>query len=82
MLITGLPLTGMESTLRKVEIAELAAFSAVLVLAGIIGTGFVRLSLRPLRRVAAAATRSPSCPWPAARSPWPSGSRTSARGPR
>jgi two-component system OmpR family sensor kinase len=54
-LITGLPLSGMESTLHKVEIAELVAFSAALVLAGIIGTGFVRLSLRPLRRVAATA---------------------------
>jgi two-component system OmpR family sensor kinase len=62
VLITGLPLAGMQSTLRKVEIAELVAFSAVLVLAGIIGTGFVRLSLRPLRRVAATATRVTQLP--------------------
>ena len=62
VLITGLPLSGMQSTLRKVEIAELVAFSAVLVLAGIIGTGFVRLSLRPLRRVAATATRVTQLP--------------------
>jgi len=62
VLITGLPLSGMQSTLRKVEIAELVAFSAALVLAGIIGTGFVRLSLRPLRRVAATATRVTQLP--------------------
>jgi two-component system OmpR family sensor kinase len=62
VLITGLPLSGMESTLHKVEIAELVAFSAALVLAGIIGTGFVRLSLRPLRRVAATATRVTQLP--------------------
>ena len=62
VLITGLPLSGMESTLRKVEIAELVAFSAALVLAGIIGMGFVRLSLRPLRRVAATAARVTQLP--------------------
>jgi two-component system, OmpR family, sensor kinase len=62
VLITGLPLSPMESTLRRVEIAELAAFLVVLVLAGFIGTGFVRLSLRPLRRVAATATRVTELP--------------------
>ena len=62
VLITGLPLSGMESTLHKVEIAELVAFSAALVLAGIIATGLVRLSLRPLRRVAATATRVTQLP--------------------
>jgi two-component system, OmpR family, sensor kinase len=61
-LITGLPLSGMESTLNKVQIAELVAFSVALVLAGLIGTGFVRLSLRPLRRVAATATRVTELP--------------------
>ena len=57
-----MPLSGMESTLHKVEIAELVAFSAALVLAGFIATGFVRLSLRPLRRVAATATRVTQLP--------------------
>ena len=51
-----------EATLHKVEIAELVAFSAALVLAAIIATGFVRLSLRPLRRVAATATRVTQLP--------------------
>jgi two-component system OmpR family sensor kinase len=62
VLITGLPLSAMESTLRKVEIAELLTFSVALLLTGIIGTGFVRLSLRPLRRVAATATRVTELP--------------------
>ncbi len=61
-LITGLPLSGMEATLNKVEIAELVAFSVALVLAGFIGMGFVRLSLRPLRRVAVTATRVTQLP--------------------
>jgi two-component system OmpR family sensor kinase len=62
VLITGVPLSPMESTLHKVEIAELTAFLVALVLAGFIGTGFVRLSLRPLRRVAATATRVTQLP--------------------
>ena len=62
VLITGFPLSSMESTLRKVEIAEVIAFSAVLVLAGLLGTAFVRLSLRSLRRVAATATRVTQLP--------------------
>jgi two-component system, OmpR family, sensor kinase len=62
VLITGFPLSAMESTLRKVEIAEVIAFSAVLVLAGLLGTAFVRLSLRSLRRVAATATRVTQLP--------------------
>ena len=62
VLITGLPLAPMESTLHRVDMAELAAFLAALVLAGFIGTGLVRLSLRPLRRVAATATRVTQLP--------------------
>jgi two-component system, OmpR family, sensor kinase len=62
VLITGLPLAGMEATLRRVLVAEVAAFSAALVLTGLLGTGFVRLSLRPLRRVAATATRVTQLP--------------------
>jgi two-component system OmpR family sensor kinase len=62
VLITGLPLSDMESTLGRVEEAELAAFSAALVLAGLLGTGLVRWSLHPLRRVAATATRVAQLP--------------------
>src|ERR1039457_6356906 len=60
--ITGLPLEPIDSTLRDVGIAEVAVFSAALVLTGLLGTGFVRLSLRPLRRVAATATRVTQLP--------------------
>jgi len=62
VLITGLPLADTESTLRRVLIAEVAAFSAALVLTGLLGTGFVRLSLVPLRRVAATAARVTQLP--------------------
>ena len=57
LVVTGLPLTPVTTTLRQVALAEIAVFSAALVLAGIIGTAWVRASLRPLRRVAATATR-------------------------
>lgn len=57
LVVTGLPLTPVTTTLRQVALAEIAVFSAALVLAGIIGAAWVRTSLRPLRRVAATATR-------------------------
>jgi len=62
VLITGLPVSEMQSTLRQVEMAELVAFSAALVLTGLLGTGLVRWSLRPLRRVATTATRVTQLP--------------------
>ncbi|HEX6522770.1 MAG TPA: HAMP domain-containing sensor histidine kinase [Streptosporangiaceae bacterium] len=61
-LITLLPMRDMEHTLGQVAVAELIVFLAVLVLAGVLGTGFVRLSLRPLRRVAATATQVTELP--------------------
>lgn len=57
LVVTGLPLTSVTTTMRQVALAEIAVFSLALVLAGIIGTIWVRTSLRPLRRVAATATR-------------------------
>ena len=62
ILITGLPMSGVESTLRQVALAELIVFPCVLLLAGVLGTALVRLSLRPLRRVAATATRVAELP--------------------
>ena len=62
VLVTGLPLAALESTMGEVEFAELAIFAAALLFTGIIGTAFVRLSLRPLRRVAATATRVTELP--------------------
>jgi two-component system OmpR family sensor kinase len=62
VLVTGVPLSGVDATLRTIELAELVVFGAALALAGFAGTGFVRLSLRPLRRVAATATRVAELP--------------------
>jgi two-component system, OmpR family, sensor kinase len=56
IVVTGLPLAPVIQTLRQVAIAELAVFLAALVIMGVIGTAWVRFSLRPLRRVAATAT--------------------------
>ena len=56
VLFTGLPLKTVESQLRTVEIAEAAVFAIVVLLVAGSGVGLVRLSLRPLRRVAATAT--------------------------
>ncbi len=61
-LVTGLPLAPVQSTLRDVELTEIIVFSAALVLTGLLGTGFVRLSLRPLRRVAVTAARVTQLP--------------------
>ncbi len=60
--ITGLPLANLHSTLRDVALAEAAVFSAVLLLAGVSGTFWVRFSLRPLRRVAATASQVAELP--------------------
>ena len=54
--ITGLPLSGVHDLLKDIALVELAVFGGVLVAAGAGGTLWVRLSLRPLRRVAATAS--------------------------
>jgi two-component system, OmpR family, sensor kinase len=60
--ITGLPLAQVNQTMQQVLVVEAVLFAAVLLLTGVLGTGFVRLSLRPLRRVAATATRVTELP--------------------
>ena len=55
ILVTGLPMTTMTDTLQNVELTEAIVFAAALLLTAIIGTGWVRLSLRPLRRMTATA---------------------------
>ncbi len=62
IVVTGMPLSPVNATLREVALAEIAVFSAALLLTGIIGTAWVRVSLRPLRRVAATATRVTQLP--------------------
>ena len=61
--LSGLPLAPVDSTLRQVEIARGRRLRRrSLLLTGVLGTAFVRLSLRPLRRVAATATRVTELP--------------------
>jgi len=49
--ITGLPLGDIDTTVHKLEATELIVFAAALLLTGLVGAGWVTLSLRPLRRV-------------------------------
>jgi len=60
--ITGLPLSSLHGELRDVALAEAAVFSAALLLAGVIGTFWVRFSLRPLHRVASTASQVADLP--------------------
>jgi len=61
-LVTGLPLSTVDGTLSHVENTEHVVFAGVLLLAVILGAGLVELSLRPLHRVAATATRVTELP--------------------
>ena len=61
-LITGMPLAPVDDTLNHVENTEHVVFGGVLLLAILLGTLLVELSLRPLRRVAATATRVTELP--------------------
>ena len=60
--VTGVPLSSLHNMLRFVALVEAAVFGAVLVLAGLLGTLWVRFSLRPLRRVAATASQVADLP--------------------
>jgi two-component system, OmpR family, sensor kinase len=60
--ITGLSLASLHDTLRDVALSEAAVFSAVLLLAGVLGTFWVRFSLRPLHRVAFTAAQVAQLP--------------------
>jgi two-component system OmpR family sensor kinase len=62
VLVTGVPMAGMEATLHDIATTELIVFAGVLVVAGVLGTALVRISLRPLRRVAATASRVAELP--------------------
>ncbi len=62
MLVTGLPLTTVNEQLEHVENTEHVLFAVALGLAVILGAGLVQFSLRPLRRVAATATRVTELP--------------------
>jgi two-component system OmpR family sensor kinase len=57
ILISGLPLEGIRDTLRRLQAAEIVVFAAVMLVTGVAALLWVRLSLRPLERVAATARR-------------------------
>ncbi len=61
-LVTGMPLAMVDKTLEHVENTEHAVFATVLLLAVVLGAGLIQVSLRPLRRVAATATRVTELP--------------------
>jgi two-component system OmpR family sensor kinase len=61
-LVTGLPLTTVDQTLSRLENTEHVLFAVALGLAVILGAALVQFSLRPLRRVAATATRVTELP--------------------
>ena len=56
VLVTGLPLRPVEDTVHRLVAVEAAVFSAALVATAAAGAAWVRLSLRPLERVATKAT--------------------------
>ena len=73
MLVTGLPLTTANETLEHVENTEHVMFAVALGLAVILGAGLVQFSLRPLRRVAATATKVTELPLDAGEVTLPAG---------
>jgi two-component system OmpR family sensor kinase len=62
ILVTGLPTADMDSTLGTVEITEILVFAVAVLLTGVLGTIWVRLSLRPLERVATTAAQVADLP--------------------
>jgi two-component system OmpR family sensor kinase len=61
-LVTGLPLTTVNQQIEHVENTEHMLFAVALGLAVILGAALVQFSLRPLRRVAATATKVTELP--------------------
>jgi two-component system OmpR family sensor kinase len=62
VLITGLPMRGVEDTVERLEATESIVFGVVLLGTAVAGATFVRLTLRPLRRIAATATEVSGLP--------------------
>jgi two-component system OmpR family sensor kinase len=62
IVITGLPLADVEDSVTSLIIVEITVAAAGLIIAGLASAGIVRLSLRPLRRVATTARRVTEIP--------------------
>jgi two-component system OmpR family sensor kinase len=62
VLVTGLPLAGLDETVTRLITVEVIVIGSALVLTGIAGAAIVRLTLRPLTRVAGTAGRVAELP--------------------
>ncbi|WP_066954437.1 sensor histidine kinase [Streptomyces lushanensis] len=62
VLVTGLPLRPVEDTVHRLQGVEAAVFGVTLVATGTVGALWIRLSLRPLRAVTAAAAGAAGLP--------------------
>ncbi len=62
LLVTGLPTDPVDDTVVRLLLVELVVFAIVVVLTGVAGAVSVRLSLRPLNRVARTARRVSALP--------------------
>ncbi len=60
--VTGLPLSGVDGTIRALELIEVIVFGAALLFIGVAGTAWIRLSLRPLGRITATAAEVTQMP--------------------
>jgi len=60
--VTGLPLASMNDTLYRLAVVEAIVAAIALIAAGFAGAVVIRLTLRPLRRVAATASRVTELP--------------------
>ena len=60
--ITGLPTAGVQATLVRLAVIELAVTAIALLLAALAAVGLVNVTLRPLRRIAATARRVAELP--------------------
>jgi two-component system, OmpR family, sensor kinase len=60
--ITGLPLAGVQATIRHLQLIEIIVFGAALLVIGLAGTGWIRLTLRPLTRMTATAVEVTGLP--------------------
>ncbi|WP_236654248.1 sensor histidine kinase [Streptacidiphilus anmyonensis] len=61
-LVTGLPLSQVESTVRRLVLVELLVFAGLFALTAAAGTFWVRLALRPLERVTRTAEQVSALP--------------------
>ncbi|WP_433430278.1 sensor histidine kinase [Nonomuraea sp. CA-141351] len=62
VLITGLSLHGVEEAVGRLQLLELSMFTGTIAVAGVAGAVWVRLSLRPLQRIATTARKVSELP--------------------